>query len=168
MKQCIRCRVDKDLISFCKSSRNNDGRSKYCRICEKSKKKSVERTCRECGSSFLSYSGAHGFCSKSCGTRYHSRGKTGELNANWKGGLTDSIRKFYNSAAWKQLRQQVFIRDNYTCRDCNKRGGKLEANHIKARSRYPDLKLVASNIETLCKPCHDKKKWQVYAAVVQR
>ena len=68
----------------------------------------------------------------------------------------EEIQKFYNSEEWKKLRTEVFTRDNFTCQDCNKYGGYLEANHIKARSRHPDLKLVASNIETLCKPCHKK------------
>lgn len=89
-----------------------------------------------------------------------SRNMGGEANPNWKGGYKG--KAFYSSKEWKELRTKVFVRDNYTCRDCNKRGGQLEANHIKARSRYPDLKLVESNVETLCRPCHNKKMWMVY------
>lgn len=77
--------------------------------------------------------------------------------------LTPATKRFYSSVAWKKLRIEVFERDNYTCKDCSIQGGYLEANHIKPRSKYPDLKLEASNVETLCKKCHDKKKWLVYA-----
>ena len=86
----------------------------------------------------------------------------GEKNPNWKGGKTSEIQKFYNSPEWKELRTKVFIRDNYTCRDCPQRGGQLEANHIKARWNNLELALEITNIETLCKKCHDKKKWQAY------
>jgi hypothetical protein len=103
-------------------------------------------------------------CPKCVRTTTSMRNKTlvGDRNPNWKGGVTDEVTKFYTGSEWKELRNKVFVRDNYTCQDCGKHGGYLEANHIKPRSRYPDLKLVASNIETLCKPCHDKKKWMVY------
>jgi 5-methylcytosine-specific restriction endonuclease McrA len=86
----------------------------------------------------------------------------GSKNPRWKGGKTSEIQKFYCSPEWKALRTKVFIRDNYTCKDCLKRGGKLEANHIKARWKYPELRLDINNIETLCKPCHYKKKWMAY------
>jgi 5-methylcytosine-specific restriction endonuclease McrA len=89
--------------------------------------------------------------------------QVGSKNPNWKGGKTSSIQKFYASSEWKLLRQQTFDRDNYTCQDCKRRGGKLEANHIKPRWKFSELRLVLSNLETLCKPCHNKKKWLVYA-----
>lgn len=86
----------------------------------------------------------------------------GPNNPNWKGGATSEADKFYNSREWKEIRAQAFIRDHYTCVDCGQVGRKLEANHIKPRSKHPQLKLILSNIETLCKKCHDGKKWMVY------
>lgn len=88
---------------------------------------------------------------------------SGEKNKNWKGGITPDIFKFYHSPEWKLIRTTAFRRDNYTCCDCGTQGGKLEANHKMPRSRFPKLALMLSNIETLCKPCHNKKKWIVYA-----
>lgn len=75
---------------------------------------------------------------------------------------TTATKRFYSSAEWKELRQQAFERDNFTCVDCGRNPVYLEANHIKPRSSYPELKLELSNIETLCKPCHVKKKDIVY------
>lgn len=95
-------------------------------------------------------------------TSKRSKTQVGTNNPFWKGGKTSEIQKFYTSPEWKVLRTKVFVRDNYTCRDCNTRGGQLEANHIKARWKYPKLALDINNIETLCKPCHLKKKWMVY------
>ncbi|PEP80277.1 alpha/beta hydrolase, partial [Bacillus toyonensis] len=31
-------------------------------------------------------------------------------------------RKFYDSVAWKQLREQVKKRDNYECQECKRNG----------------------------------------------
>jgi len=56
---------------------------------------------------------------------------TGNLHPNWKGGitkLTSIIRNLLESKMWIRA---IFQRDNYTCQDCHKRGGNLEAHHIK-------------------------------------
>lgn len=94
----------------------------------------------------------HIFCSKVCSALFRKKIR-GKDHPSWKG-TTPAANAFYMSPEWKELRTKVFIRDDYTCRGCNKRGGQLEANHIKPRSKFPELKLEISNIETLCKPCH--------------
>lgn len=104
-------------------------------------------------------------CCSSCKKQKRSersKKQVGSKNPNWKSGATSEADKFYNSKEWKELRKQAFERDHYTCVDCTRVGRELEANHIKPRSKFPELKLVLSNIETLCKKCHDKKKWLVY------
>lgn len=74
---------------------------------------------------------------------------------NWRGGVTsinDQIRK---SAEYKRWRKLVFERDDYTCVLCReKRGGDLEADHIKPFAFFPKLRFEISNGRTLCKECH--------------
>jgi hypothetical protein len=111
------------------------------------KKQKVQVQCGSCPNKFevrqdvsrpwyRTYKGLGPFKCILCRGRWTSnRNKAwkGPANPNWKGGKTSEIQKFYNSPEWKELRTKVFIRDNYTCRDCPQRGGQLEANHIKAR-----------------------------------
>ncbi len=54
-------------------------------------------------------------------------------------------------------RKEVFERDEYTCQDCGKKGGKLQAHHVKSWSKYPDERLKLFNGITLCVDCHAKK-----------
>lgn len=55
-------------------------------------------------------------------------------------------------AAW---RKAVYERDDYTCRMCGKRGGKMHPHHIKKFSTHPNLRYEVSNGVTLCaSPCH--------------
>lgn len=109
-------------------------------------------------------------------------GKTGVNSGNWKGGITPlhlAIRSLLESDQW---RNDIFIRDNWTCQECGKHGGNLEAHHKKEFeeifqeflkeydqfSPYEDqhtlLRLATKwrpfwdidNGETLCQKCHIK------------
>ena len=51
-------------------------------------------------------------------------------------------------------RTSVFQRDNYSCVECGKRGGKLCADHIKPHCLFPELRFDVDNGRTLCEPCH--------------
>ncbi|MCH7535676.1 MAG: HNH endonuclease [Bacteroidetes bacterium] len=86
---------------------------------------------------------------------------TGKNHPNWKGGITIlkyPLRvKIMQSLGYKKWRKYVFIRDNYTCKKCNKRGGELNADHIKRWTDYPKLRLSVGNGQTLCVSCHRKK-----------
>jgi transposase-like protein len=74
---------------------------------------------------------------------------------NWKGGITPDRVRLRISLDMKLAREACFKRDDYTCRDCGQRGGKLNAHHIYPFQSYPDLKFEVSNLLTLCKTCHD-------------
>lgn len=81
----------------------------------------------------------------------------GSNHYNWKGGCYDSIEKtIRHSPEYKEWRNKVFERDNYTCQECRKTGGYLEADHIKPFALHPDLRLEILNGRTLCRPCHRK------------
>lgn len=98
--------------------------------------------------------------------------KYGEDSSNWKGGLTklkEKIRGLNNYSEW---RLAVFIRDKFSCCNCHKIGGYLEAHHIKKFSniiRENNIKIVeealsckelwdVNNGVTLCLYCHSLTK----------
>lgn len=59
---------------------------------------------------------------------------------------------------YKQWRLDVYERDNFTCQMpwCWERWWKIEAHHIKAQSKYPELRFDVNNGITLCKKHHSK------------
>lgn len=60
-------------------------------------------------------------------------------------------RKLFENTEW---RNTVFIRDNYTCQKCKKRGGKLVAHHLNGYHWDIENRLSPDNGITLCKDCH--------------
>lgn len=92
----------------------------------------------------------------------------GEKNHMWKGGVTPINKKIRRSPAFKEWREKVFKRDDYTCQICDTRGGELHPNHIKKFADYPSLRFIVSNGITLCKDCHYnlvnnyEEKWESY------
>lgn len=79
----------------------------------------------------------------------------GEKRYNWKGGITAERMQHRRSMYMRDARTACFERDDYTCRSCNQRGGKLNAHHVWPFQRYPDWKYEVWNLVTLCKSCHD-------------
>ena len=73
----------------------------------------------------------------------------------------------------REGRKQVFIRDNYTCKECGTRGGILNADHIKSWELFPDLRFNLDNGRTLCLRCHKNtpsyaRKREAQIAISQR
>jgi len=80
--------------------------------------------------------------------------RIGPAHPNWRGGLRAERKKEMGRYQYRDWRNAVFARDNWTCQACNKRGGYLEADHIKPWCAFPDLRYAVDNGRTLCKPCH--------------
>lgn len=74
----------------------------------------------------------------------------------WQGGRTEKTRLFRERMDYKLWREAVFKRDDYTCQMCHTRGGKLTAHHIKSFAKFPELRIVLENGQTLCHLCHKK------------
>jgi hypothetical protein len=81
-------------------------------------------------------------------------GKSGKLSNAWKGGKTPRNKHYLSRPEYKNWRNKVFERDDYTCQECGERGVFLEAHHKKSWAKYPELRFVVDNGVTLCRDCH--------------
>ena len=70
-------------------------------------------------------------------------------------GRAKQIRITADGTALKHWRDAVLERDGHKCVACGS-VNELEADHIKPKSLYPDLKYEVSNGRALCWPCHSK------------
>jgi hypothetical protein len=101
-------------------------------------------------------------CTKSCGClqKETMSKRVGKASPNWKGGTTSESQLIRSSTEYKNWRDKIFEKDNYTCQMCGERGGKLQAHHKFPFSKFPRLRFAISNGVTLCEDCHNKIKWQ--------
>lgn len=82
------------------------------------------------------------------------RDTRGVNHYNWQGGITPLRVAIWQSKEYQNWRNSVFQRDNYKCVACGINDHKLEADHIKSFSLYPELRFDIDNGRTLCKKCH--------------
>lgn len=99
---------------------------------------------------------------------------SGEKSYLWKGGITPINDKIRHSVEYKNWRDRIFQRDNYTCLNCKAVGTRLNADHypiafsivleeiknkygieslLDIAMRYPKLWDI-NNGRTLCVRCH--------------
>lgn len=74
----------------------------------------------------------------------------GPEHGNWK----SNARGIRDLSVYRELRVAVFKRDDYTCQNCHKRGGKLNMHHIIPFRDDESLGLSQDNCITLCRSCH--------------
>lgn len=87
--------------------------------------------------------------------RYDMRGCN---NPNWCGGRALNRKQRHTEMQrieYKTWRNNVFQRDDYTCKLCDIRGSKLEAHHIERWDLTPKLRYAVFNGITLCVSCHN-------------
>jgi len=97
----------------------------------------------------------------------------GEMNYNWKGGITPLKHLIRHHFKYRQWRSDIFTKDDFTCQICGEKGCYLEAHHCPKKfseiiNEYQIKTLEhALNCEelwninngiTLCRKCHDKTK----------
>lgn len=61
---------------------------------------------------------------------------------------------FYSSREWLSLRYDAFKLYGKKCAICNDSSSTMHVDHIKPRSKYPDLALTLSNLQILCRDCN--------------
>ncbi|AXQ79776.1 HNH endonuclease [Streptococcus chenjunshii] len=73
----------------------------------------------------------------------------------------ESRHQFYQSTAWKRLRQRALERDHYECLWCKREGrvtaSALEVDHVAELEHHPDKALELENLRTLCKYHHNMR-----------
>ena len=84
---------------------------------------------------------------------YASIAWMGENNPKWCGGVTPKNRIIRTSVAYRQWRQKVFARDNWSCVICGSKKH-IEADHIFQFAYHPELRLEITNGRTLCHEHH--------------
>ncbi len=67
-------------------------------------------------------------------------------------------RKWYDEPEWRRLAAKVKAEALFTCAMCGHIGGRLVADHIKPHKGDRALFMDETNLQCLCKPCHDKHK----------
>lgn len=68
----------------------------------------------------------------------------------------DDIR---NTAAWRHLSLKVRTEEPWCrpCREADRYTPCVDADHIVPVKDRPDLALVQSNVQPICRPCHNRK-----------
>lgn len=92
--------------------------------------------------------------------------RTGPLASNWRGGVTDELKRERQTRKYMQWKMSVIKRDGFKCVRCGVEQGYvceccgsrilLHAHHIKSFSEHPELRYDMSNGLSLCGICH----WQ--------
>ena len=93
---------------------------------------------------------------KSCGCLNREvQHYSGPNNHSWNPDLTDEHRvSRRNLPELIKWRKEIYERDNYTCRICNKRGYTLNAHHLDSWHSCKERRFDIENGVTLCKNCH--------------
>lgn len=125
----------------------------------------MKKNCLLCGKEFLKpvsnslkYWEKRNCCSLKCG----NKAKIGKY-PSWNKGKLSPETSGENNPAWtgtddKFWRYQCKIRDDHTCQSCGLREPEImEVDHIKLKSKFPELRYKLENLQTLCPNCHKRK-----------
>lgn len=115
-------------------------------------------TKEDCNKAILTY------C-KTFGIRYFktAKGKDREVPFFVASAAQGHSQSFYDSPEWKKLRYAVLVKHGAKCQCCGatrKSGARIHVDHIKPRSKSPELALCADNLQVLCEDCNlGKSAW---------
>lgn len=67
---------------------------------------------------------------------------------------------FYRTDSWRKLRYKVLAYYGSKCMLCKTEKGSMHVDHIKSRSKFPQLELDFNNLQVLCRDCNmGKSAW---------
>ena len=87
--------------------------------------------------------------------RRMSETRRGKDNPNWKGGITEKIRKFRRSKEYMAWVKAVYQKAGGKCEMCGAEDG-LEAHHIVSLHQDFSRALDVGNGQLLCNECHKR------------
>lgn len=102
--------------------------------------------------------------------RTHPVGRSALNGANKK------LRSFYASKAWRDLRYRALTMYGAVCACCGaspSTGAVLHVDHIKPRSKFPELEMEIENLQVLCADCNmgkgnrDSISWRTQQANIR-
>lgn len=69
-------------------------------------------------------------------------------------------RRWYKTARWRQLRWEVLTRDGFRCQmaGCGVMAPEMVCDHVRPHRGDERLFWDVTNLQALCKPCHDGRK----------
>lgn len=122
------------------------------------RKPKVDCICEYCGTEFQKQPSkvknrANLYCSIKCKDIHNGLLNRGENHFRYNPNFDRTKgRKYQEYYHW---RNEIYIRDNYTCQCCgDNKGGNLVAHHIYNYSEYENYQTVVDNGVSLCKDCH--------------
>lgn len=70
--------------------------------------------------------------------------------------------KLLDAKKWAVVRYKALKLNNGKCQCCGRSGHEtiLHVDHIKPKSRYPELMYTLSNLQVLCAACNYGKNWR--------
>lgn len=108
------------------------------------KGKAKIRKCRHCGKGYAVPSPWPGYCSPEC----H------KLKKGWVKKPMMAGSEFYSSREWFRLRYRAFKLYGRKCCLCGVQNTELHVDHVKPRSKFPELELKIDNLQILCRACN--------------
>lgn len=178
---CNKCKAWKNKIDFCVDKSRQTGLHKNCNTCRRvkikkstkgipSKKRGIKITGQSLENMRIGFKKA-GLKRKGKKKVYSEIGYQNLLKAirkprpsvrgqnhyNWKNGSNERLKNDRRKKEYSVWRTAVFERDKFTCQHCgDKKGGNLEAHHIKPFAQFIEERFVLENGITLCIKCHAK------------
>jgi 5-methylcytosine-specific restriction endonuclease McrA len=70
---------------------------------------------------------------------------------------SEKATSFYETPEWRRLRYKALTLHGAVCQCCGarpSRGKPLHVDHIKPRSKFPELELDLNNLQVLCDDCN--------------